>query len=111
MRALHVRQLAEHFEHDEMWERLQAFAAELEAQADAIEVAAEEGEWRGYRVSRGEAKQKPPASRGRQFLVSSIKGGRLHHRQAASGAPAEHPTTHYQIVDIAARAPDAAVLM
>ena len=40
MRALHVRQLAEHFEHDEMWERLQAFAAELDAHADAIEVAA-----------------------------------------------------------------------
>ena len=44
MRALHVRQLAEHFEHDEMRERLQAFAAELDAQADAIEVAAEDGE-------------------------------------------------------------------
>ena len=39
-RAFHVRLLAENFEHDKIWERLQVFAAELEAQADAIEVAA-----------------------------------------------------------------------
>ena len=39
-RALHVRLLAENFEQDEIWEHLQAFAAELDAQADAIEVAA-----------------------------------------------------------------------
>jgi hypothetical protein len=39
-RALHVRLLAENFEQDEIWERLQAFAAELDVQADAIEVAA-----------------------------------------------------------------------
>jgi hypothetical protein len=29
-RALHVRLLAENFEQDEIWERLQAFAAELD---------------------------------------------------------------------------------
>ena len=37
MRALRVRRLSEHFEHDEIWERLQAFAAELDAQADTLE--------------------------------------------------------------------------
>ena len=39
-RALHARLLAENFEHDEIWERLQVFAAELDAQADALETAA-----------------------------------------------------------------------
>ena len=41
-RALHVRLLAENFEHDKIWERLQVFAAELDAQAVALETAAKD---------------------------------------------------------------------
>jgi hypothetical protein len=37
LRALHVRQLAEYFEHDEAGRRLHAFADDLEAQADVLE--------------------------------------------------------------------------